>query len=126
MPRTKVDLIFVDSGGGHRAAANALTEVIRERGLDWDLRMVSIQDLFASIDVVRKTTGVPSQEIYNILLRHGWTTGSAQIIRLMHGIIRLLHPAQVRALRDCWREREPDLVVSLIPHFNRALKESLD
>jgi Glycosyltransferase family 28 C-terminal domain/Monogalactosyldiacylglycerol (MGDG) synthase len=122
----RVDLIYIDSGGGHRAAANALSEVIRGRQPDWDLRMVSMQDLLSSIDVVRKTTGIPFQDIYNIMLRHGWTAVAGQVTPLAHLIIRLRHAAEVRVLESYWRERRPDLVVSLIPHFNRALKESLE
>jgi 1,2-diacylglycerol 3-beta-galactosyltransferase len=122
----RVDLIYIDSGGGHRAAANALGEVIRGRELDWDLLTVPVQDLLSSIDVVRKTTGIPFQDVYNIMLRHGWTAGSAQMTPLAHLAIRLLHAAQVRVLESYWRERRPDLVVSLIPHFNRAMKEALD
>jgi 1,2-diacylglycerol 3-beta-galactosyltransferase len=121
----RVDLIYIDSGGGHRAAANALSEVIRDRESGWDLRLVSVQDLLASIDVIRKTTGIPFQEVYNIMLRRGWTAGAGQMTPVAHMAIRMLHAAQVRVLQEYWRERRPDLVVSLIPHFNRALKESL-
>jgi 1,2-diacylglycerol 3-beta-galactosyltransferase len=37
----------------------------------------------------------------------------------------MLHSRQVRLLRDYWQRLEPDLVVSVVPHFNRALFESL-
>jgi 1,2-diacylglycerol 3-beta-galactosyltransferase len=124
--RRKIDLVYVDSGGGHRAAANALAEVIRGRGFDWDVRTVSIQDMLASIDVVHRVTGIPFQDIYNIMLRRGWTAFSAELIPLMHMAIRLFHRAQVRVLDRQWSLRRPDLVVSLIPHFNRAIKQSLD
>jgi 1,2-diacylglycerol 3-beta-galactosyltransferase len=122
----RVDLIYIDSGGGHRAAANALSEVIGGLALDWELRSVSVQDLLASIDVVRKATGIQFQDVYNIMLRQGWTAGSAQMTPVAHLAIRLMHAAQVRVLEAYWRERQPDLVVSLIPHFNRAMKEALD
>jgi len=50
----KVTLIYVDSGGGHRAAATALSEVIRQQQRPWSLEMFSIQDLLDSIDFIRK------------------------------------------------------------------------
>ena len=112
--------------GGHRAAAAALCKVFDEQALPWDVRMVCIQDLLAPIDIIRKATGTPSQEIYNILLRHGWTAGSDHMIRAMHLLIRAFHSRQVRVLAEYWSARMPDLVVSLIPHFNRAIKDSLD
>jgi 1,2-diacylglycerol 3-beta-galactosyltransferase len=46
-------------------------------------------------------------------------------MRAMHGIIRLYHRPTVRLLEKFWREERPDLVVSVVPNFNRALFESL-
>jgi UDP-N-acetylglucosamine:LPS N-acetylglucosamine transferase len=40
-------------------------------------------------------------------------------------MIRLAHASLVRTLQQHWLRTEPDLVVSLIPNFNRALHESL-
>jgi hypothetical protein len=126
LKRLKICLIYIDSGGGHRAAATALSEVIRQQQRPWDLEMVCIQDLLDSIDFIRKSTGIRFQDVYNIMLRHGWTVGTAQLIPMMHTLIRATHDAQVKALEAYWRTQRPDLVVSLIPHYNRALKESLD
>jgi len=122
----KVTLIYIDSGGGHRAAATALAEIIRRQGRPWDLELVSIQDLLNSIDFIRKSTGIQMQDVYNIMLRRGWTMGTAQIIPFMHTLIRASHPAQVKVLEAYWKGAQPDLVVSIIAHYNRALKESLD
>jgi 1,2-diacylglycerol 3-beta-galactosyltransferase len=43
----------------------------------------------------------------------------------MHLMIRLFHTKQVRLLDDFWRKSGPDMVVSLIPNFNRAIVQSL-
>ena len=122
----KIALIYIDSGGGHRAAATALREVIEQQQRPWDVTMLSIQDLLDSIDFIRKSTGIPFQDIYNIMLRRGWTLGSAPLISLMHFVIRLSHSSQVKVLQRHWLQDQPDLVVSLIPHYNRALKAALD
>ena len=122
----KITLIYIDAGGGHRAAATALCEVIGEQKRPWDVEMVSIQDLLDPIDFVRKHTGIPFQEVYNIMLRRGWTLGTAQLIPLMHLVIRLSHGKQVDVLDRYWEQHRPDMVVSLIPHYNRALKTTLD
>ena len=121
-----VVLVYVDSGGGHRAAAQALIEVIAEQRRGWDVRMVSIQDMLDSIDFIRKYTGTPFQEIYNIMLRRGWTLGTAMIIPVAHLLIRLFHRSEVAVLQERWAELRPRLVVSMIPHYNRALRESLE
>ena len=126
MNRRQICLVYIDSGGGHRAAAEALVEVVRRQHRPWDLHTVSIQDLLDPIDFIRKSTGIRFQELYNIMLRNGWTLGTAQTIPVMHGLIRASHEAQVRVLRRFWERNRFDLVVSLIPHYNRALRESLD
>jgi 1,2-diacylglycerol 3-beta-galactosyltransferase len=124
--RPKITLVYVDSGGGHRAAANALMEVIRQEQRPWDVMAVSIQDLLDPIDFIRKLSGTRFQDVYNLMLRNGWTAGTDLLIPLAHGLIRATHRQQVRVLSDYWRGNRPDLVVSIIPHYNRALKESLE
>ena len=78
--RAKISLIYIDSGGGHRAAATALEEVIRQQQRPWDLQMVSIQDVLDPIDFIRKSTGIRFQDVYNIMLRRGWTLGTAALV----------------------------------------------
>ena len=85
----KITLIYIDAGGGHRAAAAALREVIREQQRPWDVEMVSIQDLLEPIDFITKHIGIEFQEVYNIMLRRGWTAGTAQLIPLMHLVFQI-------------------------------------
>ena len=55
------------------------------------------------IDFIRQYTGIPVvQDVYNIMLRRGWTLGSARMIRAMHLLIRMSHGSQVRALNHYW------------------------
>jgi 1,2-diacylglycerol 3-beta-galactosyltransferase len=122
----RIDFIYIDAGGGHRAAATALAEVIRQQGRPWNVQLLCIQDLLYSIDFIRKSVGIPFQDVYNIMLRRGWTRGTAQMVPVMHLAIRLSHRAQVQVLTRHWAAHRPDMVVSLIPHYNRALKEALD
>ena len=121
----KLDLVFFDAGGGHRAAANALRSVIEKQQRPFEVRMVNLQELLDSIDVFRQITGRRLQDLYNLMLKRGWTLGSPQLTSGMHLVIRLFHRKQVRLLERIWREGRPDLVVSLVPNFNRALGESL-
>jgi 1,2-diacylglycerol 3-beta-galactosyltransferase len=124
--RPKITFIYVDSGGGHRAATTALMEVIRQQERPWDLDSVSIQDVLDPIDFIRRLTGTRFQDVYNMMLRNGWTAGTAQLIPVAHALIRATHRQQVKVLSGYWKRGRPDLVVSLIPHYNRALKESLE
>ena len=121
----KLDFIYFDAGGGHRAAANALRQVIEQQGRPCEIRMVNLQEVLDSMDVFRKLTGLRMQDIYNAMLKKGWTLGSPQLMAGMHLVIRLFHPKQVRLLTDFWRISRPDMVVSMVPNFDRALGESL-
>jgi 1,2-diacylglycerol 3-beta-galactosyltransferase len=122
---TKVDFIYFDAGGGHRAAATALKAVIEEQKRPWEIRLVNLQEVLRPLDVFRKVTGLELEEIYNQMLARGWTLGSAQGLQFMHGVIRLYHGPAVRLLEKYWSATRPDLVVSLVPNFNRAMRESL-
>lgn len=121
----KLDFVFFDAGGGHRAAANALRQVIERQERQLKIRMVNLQELLDRLDVFKKVTGLRLEDLYNTMLRKGWTLGSPQLTAGMHLVIRLFHSQQVRVLIDFWRQSRPDMVVSLVPNFNRALCESL-
>ena len=121
----KLDLIFFDAGGGHRAAANALKSVMDRQARPFELSLVNLQEALDAIDIFRKLTGVRLQDIYNMMLKRGWTLGSPQLTTGMHLVIRLFHSQQVKVLGDLWRKRRPDVVVSLVPNLNRALFDSL-
>jgi len=123
MPR--IEFVYFDAGGGHRSAATSLKSVIESRKLPWQVNLFNLQEQLDALDFVRGLTRVRMQDVYNLMLRRGWTLGSTQIMRVLQRTIRLYHPLLVRRLARVWKERQPDLVVSFIPHFNRALGESL-
>ncbi len=121
----KIDFIYFDAGGGHRSAAMALKTVIEGQGRPWEIRLVNLQEVLHSLDIFRKVTGIRLEDIYNLMLARGWTLGSAQGLKFMHGVIRLYHGRTVRLLARYWSGTEPEMVVSLVPNFNRALFQSL-
>src|SRR5580698_8149698 len=90
----KVDFVFFDAGGGHRAAANALRQVMEQQGRGCEIRMVNLQELLDTLDVFRKVTGLRLEDLYNTMLRKGWTLGSPQLTAGMHLVIRLFHSQQ--------------------------------
>jgi UDP-N-acetylglucosamine:LPS N-acetylglucosamine transferase len=121
----KIDFIYFDAGGGHRAAATALKTVIESQKRPWEIRMVNLQEVLHSLDVFRKVTGIRLEDIYNKMLAKGWTLGSAQGLQFMHGVIRLYHSPVVRLLTRHFRDTAPDMVVSLVPNFNRVVYQGL-
>jgi Glycosyltransferase family 28 C-terminal domain len=119
-----IDLIFFDAGGGHRGAATALKSVIEKQGLPWNARLVNLQEILDPIDIVRRFTGLRVQDLYNIMLGNGWTLGMTQTLKVLHAAIKAFRVKQVRLLEKHWSVNPADLVVSLVPHFNRAMCEA--
>jgi hypothetical protein len=124
-PASRVAFVYFDAGGGHRSAMKALCAVSSERKRSWDVTCVNLQELLDPLDLARKLTGVRSQDVYNLLLRKGWTLGAARLLPLLHAAIRGYHAEILSILEPYWQRMRPDLVISLVPHFNRQLAESL-
>lgn len=122
---TTIDLVYFDAGGGHRAAARALQQAIAVQGRPWQVRLVQLADVLDPGRRWRTRTGIDPEAFYNARLAHGRTLGFAQGLRVLQALIRLAHRPMRQALEQHWLRSEPDLVVSLVPNFNRVLCESL-
>ena len=120
----KIQILFHDAGGGHRNAAVALQTIIQQQKRPWQVDLTQFQELTDQLDVLRKLTGIRIQEQYNILLRNGWTLGATQLLRVLQTTIRVFHGPMVKLLTKQFRVKAPDLLVSVIPHFNREIQEA--
>jgi 1,2-diacylglycerol 3-beta-galactosyltransferase len=121
----QIDLIFFDAGGGHRASAIALKALADQQQRGWQIRMINLRQILESIDVFHRLTGVRVEDLYNRMLKYGLTVGTGPMLRTIQFLIRRMHPRNVALLSRHWQARHPDLVVSLIPNFNRAIFEGL-
>jgi 1,2-diacylglycerol 3-beta-galactosyltransferase len=120
----KVQILFHDAGGGHRNAAVALQTVIAQQNRPWQVDLVQFQDLTDHLDILRKLTGIRIQEQYNTLLRNGWTLGATQLLRVLQTTIRVFHRPLVKLLTKHFQKQPADLLISVIPHFNREIAEA--
>lgn len=123
--RARLSFVYFDAGGGHRSAAKALVSAVQDQGLPWELDCLNLQELLDPLDFAKKLAGIRVQDVYNSMLERGWTLGTAQLLPLLHGAIRIRHRVIVTFLKRYWERVRPDLVVSLIPNFNRELAESV-
>jgi len=121
----KLRIVFFDAGGGHRNAANAIKTVIEEQGRPWQVELLNLQELLDTIDPLQKIAKIRLQDGYNLLLRKGWTRFTPQMLAILHGMIRLWHRPVVGVLQKYWSVHPADVVLSVIPNFNRALAESI-
>jgi 1,2-diacylglycerol 3-beta-galactosyltransferase len=86
---------------------------------------VNLGEVIGRLDPLKRVFGVRLEDFYNRMLKEGWTLGATQLLSVYHACVRLSHASQVTLLRAYWEASRPDVVVSLVPHFNRSLAESI-
>lgn len=121
----KLTIVFHHAGGGHRATADALKSILAEQEQPWDVSLLNMQEVLAPLDALHRVTGLHIEDTYNLILRKGWTRFTPQLLLLLQTTIRLCHKPILNALRAYWSAHPADMVLSVIPHFNRALAESV-
>jgi len=121
----KLTIVYHHAGGGHQSAAAALKATLISQANSWDVTLLDIQELLDSLDLIRRATGLRIQDTYNLILRKGWTRITPQLLVVLKGTIRAYHNPIVQVLRTYWAGHPADIVLSVIPHFNRAIAESL-
>jgi hypothetical protein len=124
--KIRIEFVFFDAGGGHRSAAAALKLASESLSLPWEIHLFDLQEALDKLDITRRFFGIRMQDVYNSILKSGWTLGSKQLLRVLQVVIAAYHRSTVQILTEKWRELRPDMLVSLIPHFNRALCESFE
>lgn len=115
----RVELVYLNAGGGHRATAVALQAVLAEQRPRWDVEAVNLFELLDPQQRFRRLFGFAPEEAYNLCLRRGWTWGMEHELKLLQQLIRWRGPKIAQRLAAHWARSRPDLVVSLIPNFNR-------
>src|SRR5215469_1643867 len=121
----RLAIVFFDAGGGHRSAAEALKSVLATQPRPWQVELLNLQEVLDQLDLLKKITGLRIQDGYNLILRKGWTRLTPRLLPILQGTIRAYHRPTVRLLNKYWKQHPADLVLSVIPHFNRAMVESV-
>lgn len=115
----KVLILSSAAGGGHRAASQALIDLLGER---YNVEVVNgFEVILAPLDVIRLISGGrwSVEEAYNTLLRGGWHRTINTVVK--RAIRPLLSASQrwfQRLLRDYFVQTSPDLVISVVPFIN--------
>src|SRR5215472_17058033 len=118
-------IVFFDAGGGHRSAAEALKGVLESQQRPWQVQLLNLQELLDQLDILKKITGLRVQDGYNLILRKGWTRMTPQLLPILQSVVRAYHRPTVKLLKEYWEQHPAEIVISVIPHFNRALMESI-
>src|ERR1700746_1342999 len=94
----RIEFVFFDAGGGHRAAATALEMSIKAQGRPWDVQLTNLQELLDELDILKKYAGIRIEDYYNWMLRSGYTLGSIQLMKVLQAVIWAYHGLKARML----------------------------
>jgi 1,2-diacylglycerol 3-beta-galactosyltransferase len=87
--------------------------------------MTNLFDILDADRLFKKVTKQDHEALYNKVLASGFTVGMGPQLKVLQTGIKTQRTSFVKKLRAHWSETQPDLVVSVIPNFNRAIGESL-
>lgn len=128
-PKTALHLviIYTDAGGGHRATAEALKEIIEKTGRYRATLVNAYQEVLPHLDLFARFTSRDVEKTYNELILQRGHTGAFCLAFYLGAVINVvtLGGKAERAFATLWERTEPDLVVSVLPMINHILIDSL-
>jgi 1,2-diacylglycerol 3-beta-galactosyltransferase len=131
--KVAVNILTVRMGGGHYAALNALSSMISQQQRPWEIRVTDIDEVldYATssggklVDPFKILLGIPGYELWNQMFQKGWTWLQPLMLSIAKLVIQFYHDVSIGIFEGYWREQHPDLVVSLVPLYNRGLWDTL-
>jgi hypothetical protein len=126
-----INIVTGKGGGGHYATYHAIRAVAEEMQLPWHFQITDMDDIMASMTAQNKVVNVYNllgfsvHDLYNLMLKSGWTWFWPLQMRLNKLLVKLNHDAGVRFFEQYWLNQQPDIVVSVVTMCNKVLWESL-
>ena len=119
--------LYFNAGGGSRSAAKTLKTVVEEQQRPWHVRLFNLQGELESLDIFKKITGIrlPGHIQPDAGERMDARALNIWCRRCMESFGSIPSSSQVKMLTEIWRRDKPDMVVSVVPNFNRALFQSV-
>lgn len=119
-----LDIIFFDAGGGHRATANAIQSQLLPSS-EWKVNLINLRDVLDAADPIKKWFGFNVEDFYNGYIKSGYTYGSGVMLRALQQTIKIFNGKISDAVSKFYSSRKPDMVISVIPNFNKALFDGI-
>ena len=129
--RKKVNIITGQGGGGHYATYHAIRAIAEERQLPWEFQITDMDDIITDltqqnqIQNAYEMFGFSGHDLYNLMLKSGWTWLWPLKMRLNKFLVKLNYEFGLQFFESHWRKQQPDIVVSLMPLYNKGLYEAL-
>jgi 1,2-diacylglycerol 3-beta-galactosyltransferase len=126
-----INVITGQGGGGHYATYRAIRVIAEQQKLPWQFQVLDMDEIITQLSQQNQLNnaydvfGVSAHDLYNWMLRSGWTWLWPMLMRLNKWLVRLNYKMGVRLFEQHWYEQQPDLVLSVMPLFNRVIWESI-
>lgn len=126
-----INIVTGKGGGGHYATYHAIRAIALAQQLPWQFQVTDMDDIMASMTEQKKVMnaykllGSSVSDLYNLMLKSGWTWLWPLQMRLNKLLVKLNYDAGVRFFEQYWRSQPPDLVLSVVTMCNKVLSESL-
>lgn len=127
----RVNVVTGQGGGGHYATYRALKAIAKRRNLPWEFQVTDMDDIITElaqagdIQNAYEKFGMSGHDLYNLMVKGGWTWLWPLKMRLNKLMVRMNHQVGVNIFAEHWRSQQPDIVVSVMPLYNKGLYESL-
>jgi UDP-N-acetylglucosamine:LPS N-acetylglucosamine transferase len=127
----KIDIVTGQGGGGHYATYNAIRALAEQQNLPWEIQVTDMDEIIADLAAQNQVKnayemmGFSGHDLYNLMLKSGWTWLWPLKMRMNKFLVKLNYQAGLQFFEQYWRDRQPDLVVSVMPLYNQGLSEAL-
>ncbi len=111
-------------GGGHISATDTLKECLQD---EYSITIVYILDeVLGGLDPIKICSfhKYTEEKFYNYCLLKKWTWFINKLYQLANVLVRWNHTTITRIITRYIKQKNPDLVISVVPLFNNALKDS--
>lgn len=120
-------VFYADAGGGHRATAEALREILEATGRFRVTLLNPYRELIPHLDLMTRLTGHSGEDFYNnVVLRKGRTELLCWLFYLLLKINYIAcGPRTVRLVTEEFDRLRPDIALSAMPMANDVIVQAL-
>ena len=126
-----INVVTGRGGAGHYTTYYAIRALVEQKQLPWQFQVTDMDDMITKLSRknqlknIYEMFGFSAHDLYNNMVRHGWTWLWLLLMPLNKLLVKLNYKMGVSLFEQLWREQQPDLVVSVMPLFNKAIWESI-
>ncbi|MEL6351078.1 MAG: glycosyltransferase [Cyanobacteria bacterium J06627_28] len=126
-----INVVTGKGGGGHYATYYALKAMAEKRQLPWRFQVTDMDDIMAEMTEqsgsvnAYKWLGSSVSDLYNSMLKLGWTWLWPLQMRLNKLLVKLNTDFALSYFKPYWQQQQPDIVVSVVTMCNSILCKAL-